>query len=307
MLKNAAWFLLSFLTGAVFLFSAYAKLFPIELFEYTFVDIGVSNFGAAPWIARLFIGLEFAFGISLVFCLYGKNQWVLKANLLFMVVLSIYLVILWIFKGNDHNCGCFGQLLDLSPAESLLKNLLMIAGLLLLWLFFDGWKTVFAKYLIPLLSLLAISLPFILNPIGPVPAYSGTEQIGRNLVLDSARAEVQEELMKGKDVVAFMSLTCSHCRIAGYKMQIMKNKHPEWPFYFILNGDKKHLKSFYRETQAEKMPFEMMSVKEGFMANSGPAVPAIFYTEEGKIVKRINYLDLNEDSVAAWLDGVRKD
>jgi hypothetical protein len=51
----------------------------------------------------------------------------------------------------------------------------------------------------------------------------------------------------------------------------------------------------------------MMTVKQGFLANSGPAVPAIFFTENGIIKRRVNYIDLNEDSLRIWFDGIRKD
>jgi hypothetical protein len=300
--KQAAWFLLSFLTGAIFIFSAYAKLYPVELFEYTFVDLGLAGFGVAPWVARFFIGLEFAFGLSLIFSIYGNKQWILKANLVFMTVLSGYLVYIWIFKGNDRNCGCFGQMLDLSPAESLLKNLLMISGLLLLWIFHEGWKPRYSLLSLTFIGLVSLVTPFILNPVGPVNSYLGKEQIGRGLILDSASVSVRQELSKGKDLVAFLSLTCSHCRIAGYKLHILKEKNPSWPIFMILNGDKEDLKKFYRETYTENVPYEMMTVKQGFMSNSGPAVPAIFLTEEGVIKQRINYLNLSEDSLALWFD-----
>ena len=307
MTRNIAWYLLSFLSGAIFIFSAYAKLYPIELFEYTFVDLGVADFGGAPLVARIFIGLEFAFGLSLLLSIYGHRQWILKANLVFLLVLSAYLLYLWIFKGNDRNCGCFGQMLDLSPAESLLKNLLLIAGMLMLWIFHDGWNPRFSSYLLWLISVISFSTPFIINPIGPVHSFSDKDQIGRTLVLDSASVQVKNELMNGKDLVAFLSLTCSHCRIGAYKLHIIREKHPEWPIFFILNGADKHLKDFYRETYAEDIPSAMMTVKQGFLANSGPAVPAIFFIENGIIKRRVNYIDLSEDSLSVWFDGIRKD
>lgn len=305
--KNIAWYLLSFLSGLIFIISAYAKLYPIEIFEYTFVDIGLSGFAAAPWLARLFVGLEFGFGLSLVISIYGHKRWILKANLVFMLVLSLYLVYLWVFKGNDRNCGCFGQMLDLSPAESLVKNLLLITGLALLFIFHDGWKSGHSTIMLTLISLISLITPFVLNPVGPVQAYAGKEQIGRSLFLDSTSAQVRHELMQGRDLVAFLSLTCSHCRVGAYKLHIIKEKHPEWPIFLVLNGEDKHLSSFYRETYSEDLPFVKMTVKQGFMANSGPAVPAIFLTDDGIIKKRVNYLDLSEDSLESWFSGVRRD
>jgi len=178
----------------------------------------------------------------------------------------------------------------------------MISGLLLLWIFHEGWKPRYSLVSLTLIGLVSLVTPFILNPVGPVNSYLGKEQIGRGLILDSASVSVRQELSKGKDLVAFLSLTCSHCRIAGYKLHILKEKNPSWPIFMILNGDKEDLKKFYRETYTENVPYEMMTVKQGFMSNSGPAVPAIFLTEEGVIKQRINYLNLSEDSLALWFD-----
>lgn len=300
--KDILWYLLSFLSGGIFIFSAWAKLYPVELFEYTFVDIGLIGFGAAPWVARLFIALEFAFGTSLIFSFYGQRQWILKANIAFLFLLSLYLIYLWVFEGNNRNCGCFGQMLDLGPAESLLKNLLLLSGLFLLLMFHKGWKPRFGKLVTGIVGLASLVTPFILNPIGPVQSYSGKDQIGRKLILDSTSTAVRNELMKGRDLVAFLSLTCSHCRVAAYKLHILKEKHPEWSIFLVLNGDEKHLSHFYRETYAEDIPFTKMTVKQGFMANSGPAVPAIFLTENGMIKERVNYLDLEEKALKEWFD-----
>jgi len=63
----------SILLGLIFLFSAYSKLFPIEPFEYSFVELGISNWKSSIIIARLFIAFEFACGLLLLFNLWLKK------------------------------------------------------------------------------------------------------------------------------------------------------------------------------------------------------------------------------------------
>ncbi len=67
LLIKIAFFILSSIMGLVFLYSAYTKLYPIEPFEYTFVDLGIGGWKMAPFIARFMIGLEFFIGILLIF------------------------------------------------------------------------------------------------------------------------------------------------------------------------------------------------------------------------------------------------
>jgi len=66
MFKKIILGLLCVLMSAVFIFSGYTKLYPIEPFEYTFVDLGFINWQIAPFIARILIGLEFFIGILLL-------------------------------------------------------------------------------------------------------------------------------------------------------------------------------------------------------------------------------------------------
>src|SRR5258708_3348656 len=106
MLKKLIFIVLSMLMGAIFIFSGYTKLYPIEPFEYTFVDMGVAGWKLAPFIARFFIGLEFFIGI-LFFCNI-KIRTTAKISIAVLVFFSLYLIGLIFLTGNKGNCGCFG-------------------------------------------------------------------------------------------------------------------------------------------------------------------------------------------------------
>ena len=66
-------FLLSSAMGLLFIYSGWAKLEPIEPFEFTFVDLGVSGWRTAPFVARFMIGLEFFIGFLLIFGIFIKR------------------------------------------------------------------------------------------------------------------------------------------------------------------------------------------------------------------------------------------
>ena len=66
-LKRIIAITLSIIVGSIFIYSGYTKLFPvIETFEFTFVELGIANWYTAPFIARLFLGLEFFVGCLLI-------------------------------------------------------------------------------------------------------------------------------------------------------------------------------------------------------------------------------------------------
>mgnify|MGYP003657248256 CR=1 FL=1 len=155
--------ILRVLVGITFVFSAVAKLYPIEPFEIIFVDLGISNWILAPFIARLIIVIELVLGLSILFNTWAKNAIYYLAQGA-LILFTSYLIFLLITKGNDVDCGCFGSWLALSPLSSILKN-----GVLFLFLFLikkenynKGLQWVF-----PLLFLL-IALPtvFALNRVG---------------------------------------------------------------------------------------------------------------------------------------------
>ena len=99
--------------GAVFIYSGWTKMFPIEPFEYTFVDLGFINWQVAPFIARVLIGFEFLIGVFLLFNINLKLTYKIAIGTL--VVFCIYLVLLIIIVGNKGNCGCFGDTIKMTP------------------------------------------------------------------------------------------------------------------------------------------------------------------------------------------------
>ena len=53
--------------GLMFIFSGLIKLYPIETFELTFVDLGLVSWSGAPFVARFLISIEILVGVLLLF------------------------------------------------------------------------------------------------------------------------------------------------------------------------------------------------------------------------------------------------
>ncbi|MEZ5054870.1 MAG: MauE/DoxX family redox-associated membrane protein [Chitinophagales bacterium] len=132
-MRNWIPFLLSISIGFVFIVSAITKLFPIEPFEYQFVDIGLASWNTAPYIARFFISIEFLVGFLFVLNL-SLRKWTIRLAAFILLVFSTYLLYKIMKEGNVGNCGCFGEVYKMTPLQGLLKNIgLFVAVIALYW------------------------------------------------------------------------------------------------------------------------------------------------------------------------------
>ena len=156
-------FTVSSILGLVFIYSAYTKLYPIEPFEYTFVDLGIGGWRVAPFIARFMIGLEFFMGFLLIFGIYFK-RFTIKLTIASLLFFCVYLIFIMIKEGNNGNCGCFGTAIVMTPLQALIKNIVMLGVCLLINKFYEGFNFGrMGKWLVGITFITAFALPHILN------------------------------------------------------------------------------------------------------------------------------------------------
>ena len=113
----------------LFLVSAVSKMFPIWMFEKQLVDLGVSSWCDAPYFSRLLIALEAAIGIAIL-QRHWLKRFVIPVTAFLLVAFCVHLSIEMVKHGAmNGNCGCFGQLIPMTPLEAFIKNVLTL-GLL---------------------------------------------------------------------------------------------------------------------------------------------------------------------------------
>ena len=137
MKKETISWLLRLIISALFIISAVAKLYPSPYFAISTFEVkqlyplGFTEV-LAPYFSRILIGIEFALGISILLKDYLKKI-TIPATILLLTVFVIHLSYTTFISGNSGNCGCFGELLPMTPVEAIIKNILAIG--LLVWLF----------------------------------------------------------------------------------------------------------------------------------------------------------------------------
>ena len=299
--KKILFTILSVILGLAFILSAIAKLFPVELFELTLIDIGIANWFLAPIFARLMIGVELFLGLLLLLN-FRLKQFTLKATIGLLVLFTLYLIFLWVTGGNQGNCKCFGDKIYMTPVESIIKNLILIGIAVVIYIWHSGFNFKFKKIIMLFSLLVGFASPFIINPPDFIVSYRfNTDEAGYKLNVDTLYnspdlVKPSIELRKEKHIVAFMSLTCPHCRIAGYKLYLIKKQYPDASIFMVLNGKPKNLSAFFADTKATNIPY-MMLKGERFVMLAGYQLPAIFYIENEIVVKKVNYIQLDVKDV----------
>jgi hypothetical protein len=128
--KRSLPLILRILVSGLFLLSAVAKVFPIWAFEKQLVDLGIVDWCLAPYLARLIIALETAIAIAILQRHYLRSL-VIPITILLLLAFCTHLGIQMYQHGAmSGNCGCFGQLIPMTPLEAFIKNIVTIAMLL---------------------------------------------------------------------------------------------------------------------------------------------------------------------------------
>lgn len=300
--------IISVLVGMVFIFSAYVKLFPIELLEIAVVETGFIGWSLAPIMARLLIASEFALGLFLIMNI--KPKLVSALTALSLVIFSFYLIFLLVFQGNVVNCNCFGLYMVMNPIESLLKNAVLLA--LVVLLYFKNQAINYPKewMFLAIGVLLSILVPFIINP----PHFDKSKYeynvdqpyfMDFSIIYSDAKVEQpQINLRKGKHLVAFYSYSCQHCVVTAYNLQLIAHRNPELSFYFFINGDENDLKTFHGLTKSEHVPHSILLAQPLIML-AGNQLPALFLVNDSYVEKRIHPNGIDEKMIKEWFNEIR--
>jgi hypothetical protein len=213
-----------------------------------------------------------------------------------------------IFAGNKGNCGCFGEYLQMTPLQALIKNISMIVLILILYKYHEGWNLKGKlNWLMVIPLIISLAVPFIVLPVelDYSASYLNKPEGTFRLELDSLYSNAfmnvpTPDLDKGKHIITFMTLKCPHCRIAAKKIRIMKEKDPTLPVFLVLNGKKENLEEFFSDTGADNIPFSMLKARP-FTFLSGNSYPAIYLVNNSVVEFQLDYNSLSQEEVESWL------
>ena len=228
------------LISALFLLSAVAKLYPTPLYGITkvfeegqLIPMGFSS-DFAPIISRLLIGFEFFIAFAILQSHYIKKL-ILPSTILLITIFSIDLSI-DVFGGVDENCGCFGQLIPMTPDEALIKNIFTL--LILFFIYRNVSDREKSNFLLLFNGYLIISV--LMFALLPIATNSSSKQVSSF----SSYVEEDFDINTGKKVLCFFDAGCDHCMDAAKSLAEFSSQLQSFADVHIIFSD----------TEEEKIP-----------------------------------------------------
>ena len=226
--------ILRYLLALSFLLSGYTKFIAPGYFEITLMDQGlVSGRIPAAHLARLIIGSEWALGMLLLLPFYTRK--LLLFSLALLVGMSIHLLYLWAI-GDQENCGCFGEMIVMTPMESLMKNAVLVVFALGAYRQRSDKRSK-QKWVLGA-ALLIIGSMWIVLPLSKPEA-----QIFRQFTHFEPQGRV--DLTQGEVLVAVFNLDCEHCQAAATVLGKLTKEQslPLFTFCFFKRGRRRWISS----------------------------------------------------------------
>lgn len=283
--------------GLLFIVSGSAKIPSIVSFELYIYSFGIASFDLCSIGARLLIAYEILLGLWLVSHMAPKLARI--ATAITLAVFSLFLA--WrAAVGDTESCHCLGELVDMSPSVSLLKNAGLFA--LLLLSAHDSLSMRWRWWLAAATAAVVVAMPFFVKPPDIYFRLSGEE-------LHTVADDIAEELpQEGRKLICLYSTECKYCQRCARKISGMLTANSIEPslaevLFMDLNGlDSLVIEQFYSEHgDGMSIPYRFIGT-ERFLSLTNGKMPVILLTEGGQVVKEYDYLTLDERYIAGFLN-----
>ena len=266
--------LLRFLFALSFLFSAYTKFIAPGFFEITLMDQGLSHSREmARHLSRLFIGLECSLGVLLLLPFYTRR--LARFAFVLLIGFTVHLIYLWSI-GDTENCGCFGEMIVMTPLESIVKNIVLLSIAIIL---FKKAPTSSKKNTLPLIfSFVVMGSMWIVLPLPnhkemSFVDYTHFEYRGR------------VDLTQGEKWVAVFNLDCEHCQEVARMLAEFMQEQENLPEVYVLfySEGATTVEEFEALTQS-KFSYTFIDVNT-FFDLIGDSPPRLYLLSEGKVIQ----------------------
>lgn len=290
------------LIGLFFIATAVMKLFSLDSFEVYIYSFNIFNFVLCTVVARLVIMAELLVGFLLISKILYKYVWWLTQ--LMLVGFTLFLVYVAVFR-HDANCHCMGDLVELNPVWSIVKNLVLMA--LMLPLRKEGDYVFKGKVAVGIVgAVLSVAVPFALFPMDTVYNMFGKNdnQINEKEFYASMRdsATVELNLGDGDYIFGYLAAGCKYCKLSGKKLDaiVEKNNLDTSRIVFFIWGTDKSIDKYKLETGATHFRYAHIGPVEAINIVNGQ-FPTYVFVRDGKPVKVADVRQLEERSVVEFL------
>lgn len=284
--------------GAFFIASAILKLFSLEHFELYIYSFKLFNLTLCGLIARTIIAAEILVGILLIIKVRYREAW--WFSMLMLIGFSMLLIYVILYR-NDSNCHCMGDLFEIKPSVSLIKNI--VAVVLLLFIRKEEDYHFRGRTIALVVAFLAALIPpFALFPLDNLyNAFSKPEVYDEAslhaFMQDSVMLEQDIRIDEGNYIVGIVSSDCDFCRTSCLKISEIaaNNELDSTRIIFWIWGKSASIKNFPSETQTEAFKFVKIDPLAAIRITN--AFPLYLFFKDGEVVKTANLKQLTEKDV----------
>lgn len=345
--ENITWILRLIISG-LFILSAVAKLYPSPYFAISTFEVkqlyplGFSE-DFAPYFSRILIGIEFALGVLILINHYLKKI-TIPATILLLAIFTIHLTYTTFLSGNSGNCGCFGELIPMTPVEAIIKNIIAIG--LLIWLL----KLLPADRASNFWLLKSIGLAGVLALFMLAPMKSSTKTIDNSSIMEdqnigiiidttltnviptiekaidsvnkskpiikvdepgakkSGFANFFPTIDKDKKILCFFAPGCDHCQEAAKQLTEMKQKDKSFPEVLIIFMDEEvdKIPAFFAIAE-KKYPYQVVDVISFWnLLGNTKDTPGIKYLWNGNEIKFYDGINENKFNSSELKQTIKK-
>ena len=344
--KNISW-TLRIVIALLFIVSAVAKISKGWISDFPFIDFSpyfaISTFevkqlltlgfseSVAPYFSRILIGIEFALGFLLLNNNFLKRI-TIPATIGLLVVFIIHLsYVTFLSGGNSGNCGCFGELIPMTPIEAIIKNIIAVGLLAWLWKIQENDKKS-NFWILTTVTLACILGLFMLAPMKAATTSSSidsnevvltdtisqvedTIQVAEIKAVDSSKVKVEKiaeevkkevgpkqaisgysefyaDIDKGQKILCFFVPGCEHCRDAARDLNALQKKHKDFPQVQIV----------FMDEEAEKIPDFLKYAGKQFPYKVIDVIP--FWTKLGSGKDTPGVVYIHNGNVIKFYDGI---
>tara|TARA_B100000900_G_scaffold416258_1_gene450651 strand:+ start:12884 stop:13864 length:981 start_codon:yes stop_codon:yes gene_type:complete len=285
------WFL-RVLISALFFVSAVAKMYPnpeIGLIKYFEIKQLVQGLGfneiLAQYFSRSIIAFEFFIAISVLLNNYLKRI-IYPISILLLVAFTTHLTYLAI-QGSDGNCGCFGELIPMTPIEAIIKNIITI--LILYFLYSKTSKNLSSSFRsLVILMLSCLLFMFIYVPLRSNKKIQENTTITFNQVTSLYSQYIsQTDIDRGEKILCFFAPGCDHCQLAAKQIKELQNQIDDFPEVYVvfLDEEPEKIPDFLKKAGAD-FKYEIMDIynfMEVFLIEYD--TPGIVYLNNGNVLE----------------------
>lgn len=291
------------LLGVFFIGTAVLKLLSIDNFELYIYSFGIFSYTWTTFLSRLLIFIELIIGISLIFKICFKKTWWL--TLLMMAGFTLFLVYAAIFR-DDSNCHCFGSLVELNPIQSIFKNIIVIALLIVIKNEQShDYKPALRKWLVALTLVVSFVISFVLLPMDVVynRIYSDNEDVNEAAFHESLNDSAFVELQEGRYLINYALAGCKYCKIGAEKATMMFDRHgiSHERLKFFVGGSDEAVERFIEVTGTEDYEHWKIAAHR-FMSITYGKFPLFVFIEDGRVVKAGDFRIVDDEVIASFFE-----